>query len=173
MNLYVIQKQYALAKLLAILTFALISGCNKALFVDPGVIPGGINSNFVDEYPAYSSDGRYLAFASDRRGHRDIFLYDLQQGNLVDLPNLNRRNSSQDRPSLSADGRYIVYVSTERGKTDIFLYDRTVQTSELLSVNVKGSVDNPTINGDGTKIAFQASQMGQWKIVVINRQQLN
>jgi Tol biopolymer transport system component len=170
MNLYVNKKQYVSTKLLALLAFTLIGGCSKALFVDAQVIPGGINSNFADEYPAYSSDGRYLAFASDRRGHRDIFLYDLQERNLVSLPNLNRRNSSQDRPSLSSDGRYIVYVSTERGKTDIFLYDRSKQTSELLSVNIKGSVDNPTINGDGTRVAFQASQLGQWKIVVINRE---
>ena len=156
-------------KLLYLLAFALISGCSKALLIDTQTIPGGINSNFVDEYPVYSSDGRYLAFASDRRGHRDIFLYDLQQRNLVSLPNLNRRNSSQDRPSLSADGRYIVYISTERGKSDIFLYDRIKQKSELLSANIKGSATNPTINGDGSKIAFQASQLGQWKIIIVNR----
>ncbi len=98
-----------------------------------------------------------------------FFLYDLQERNLVPLPNLNRRNSSQDRPSLSKNGRYIVYVSTERGKSDIFLYDRTKQKSELLSANIKGSATNPTINGDGSKVAFQASQLGQWKIVIVTR----
>ena len=100
---------------------------------------------------------------------RDILLYDLQKRNLVPLPNLNRRNSSQDQPSLSADGRYIVYVSTERGKSDIFIYDRNRQKTELLSANIKGSVSNPTVSGDGSKVAFQASQLGQWKIVVVNR----
>lgn len=135
----------------------------------PEIIPGGINSNSTEEYPAYSSDGRYLAFASDRRGHRDIFLYDLQSKRLVSLPNLNRRDSTQDQPSLSADGRYIAYVSTERGKTDVFVYDRQQQKSELLTVNVKGSNQQPTINGDGSQVAFQASQLGQWKIVIVNR----
>ena len=146
-----------------------IAGCQNISTVTPPVLPGGINSNFPEESPAYSSDGNYLVFASDRRGHRDLFLYDVGQKQLVSLPNLNHRNSSQDRPAISADGRYIVYVSTERGKTDIFLYDRQTQKSELLSANIKGSVDNPTISGDGRRIAFQASQLGQWKIVLIER----
>ncbi|MEO1692480.1 MAG: biopolymer transporter, partial [Cyanobacteria bacterium J06631_6] len=66
--------------------------------------------------------------------------------------------------------RYIAYVSTERGKTDIFVYDRQTQRSELLTVNVKGSTKQPTISGDGSQVAFQASQLGIWKIVIVNRQ---
>ena len=155
-------------KVFCLLVFISISGCNRALLVETEVIPGGINSNFVEEHPVYSGDGRYLAFASDRRGQRDIFLYDLQQRRLVSLPNLNRRNSSQDQPSLSGDGRYIAYVSTERGKTDIMLYDRTKQKSELLSVNIQGSLCYPTINGDASKVAFQTSQFGQWKIAIVD-----
>ncbi|WP_338152518.1 biopolymer transporter [Rippkaea orientalis] len=135
----------------------------------PEIPSGGLNSQSPDEYPAYSGNGRYLAFASDRNGHRDIFLFDLQQRSLVPLPNLNRRDSSQDQPSLSADGRYIAYVSTERGKTDIMVYDRQRQRSELLTVNVKGTVKQPTISGDGRKVAFQTSQLGQWDIAIINR----
>ncbi len=156
-------------RLLLTLALISISGCNSSILTQPEIIPGGINSNSVEEYPAYSSDGRYLAFASDRRGRRDIFVYDLQTKQLVSLPNLNRRNSSQDRPALSADGRYLAYVSTERGKSDIFVYDRNSQSSELLTANIKGSATNPTINGDGSQVAFQASQLGQWKIVIISR----
>ena len=144
-------------------------GCQSFNTITPPLVPGGVNSNFPEESPAYSSNGNYLVFASDRRGHRDIFLYDVLQKQLVSLPNLNHRNSSQDRPAIDAEGRYIVYVSTERGKTDIFLYDRQRQKSELLSANIKGSVDNPTISGDGRQIAFQASQLGQWKIVLVER----
>ena len=159
-----------LVKFLLILVFGLIGGCNSSLLIQDEVIPGGINSNAPEEYPAYSPDGRYLAFASDRRGHRDIFLYDLQAKKLLPLPNLNRRDSTQDQPALSSEGRYIVYVSTERGKADIFVYDRQQQRSELLTANIKGSSSHPTINGNGSQIAFQASQLGQWKIVIISRQ---
>ena len=155
--------------LLLFILFGVNYGCQSFNVVTPSLLPGGINSSFPEESPAYSSDGNYLVFASDRRGHRDLFLYNIRQKQLVSLPNLNRRNSSQDRPAISSDGRYIVYVSTERGKTDIFLYDRQQQKSELLSANIKGSVDNPTISGDGRQIAFQASQLGQWKIVLVER----
>lgn len=158
----------SLRLLILSITMIVVGGCRSNLLTQPEIIPGGINSNSVEEYPAYSSDGRYLAFASDRRGQRDIFLFEFQSKRLVSLPNLNRRDSTQDQPSLSADGRYIAYVSTERGKTDIFVYDRQQQKSELLTVNVRGSVQEPTINGDGSQIAFQASQLGQWKIVIVN-----
>ncbi|HEY9769664.1 MAG TPA: biopolymer transporter [Coleofasciculaceae cyanobacterium] len=166
--LYSISSTTVFSLLLTALAFTY--GCTGNLLTQPEILPGGINSNSTEEYPAYSQNGRYLAFASDRRGQRDLFLYDLESKQLVPLPNLNRRDSAQDQPSLSADGRYVAYVSTERGKTDIFVYDRQQQKSELLTVNLKGSNKQPTINGDGSQVAFQASQLGQWKIVIINRQ---
>ncbi len=151
------------------LSIFFLVGCQAFQNVAPPILVGEINSNFPEESPAFSSNGNYLTFASDRRGHRDIFLYSLARKQLISLPNLNRNNSSQDKPAISADGNYIVYVSTERGKTDIFLYNRSSQKSQLISANIKGSVDNPSISGDGKKIAFQASQLGQWKIVLIER----
>ncbi|MEN9566912.1 MAG: hypothetical protein RLZZ69_2108, partial [Cyanobacteriota bacterium] len=33
--------------------------------------------------------------------------------------------------------------------------------------NVKGSARQPSISGDGDRVAFQASQLGQWKIVIV------
>ena len=164
------QRSFLPTKLgLSIAILTLISGCQGNLLTQPEIIPGGINSNSTEEYPAYSQNGRYLAFASDRRGRRDIFLYDLESRQLVSLPNLNRRDSAQDQPSLSADGRYIAYISTERGRTDVFVYDRSSQRSELLTANIRGSTKQPTISGDGSQVAFQTSQLGQWKISIVSR----
>ncbi len=155
-------------KILVFLSLA-VNGCSSALLTAPEILTGGLNSTSVEENPAYSGDGRYLAFASDRGGRRSIYLFDLQERRLVPLPNLNRRDSSQDQPALSADGRFIAYVSTERGKTDIMVYDRLSQRAELLTANVKGSVARPTISGDGSRIAFATNQTGQWKIALIER----
>lgn len=155
---------------LIILVAVGLGGClDTGLFNPPQILTGGINSRMPDEHPAYSSDGRYLAFASDRNNNRDIFLYDLQERRLVDLPNLNRPYSAEDQPALSADGRFIAYVSTERGKTDVLVYDRQSLSSQLLTGSVRGSVRHPTITGDGRYVAFETSQVGQWHIAVVDR----
>ncbi len=154
---------------LAIAAMGLIlGGCGRALFYQPQIATGGINSNFAEEFPSYSGDGRYLAFASERDGRRNIFLYDLQTNQLVNLPNLNRRDSSQDQPDLSEDGRFIAYVSTERGRQDVFVYDRNQGRSQLLTVNLRGSVQNPTISGDGRRVAFQSNERGQWNLMLVD-----
>jgi len=154
---------------LIVLAGLITSGCGIQFNSPPQILTGGINSQRADESPAYSSDGRYLAFASDRNRSRDIFLYDLQQKRLIDLPNLNRRDSSQDQPALSADGRFIAYVSSERGKTDILVYDRQAQRSQLLTADVRGSVRHPTISGDGRYVAYETSQLGQWNIAIVEQ----
>jgi Tol biopolymer transport system component len=151
------------------LIISLITGCSKAVFYNPEILAGGLNSQNADESPSYSANGQYLALASDRNGVRNIYLFDLSQRQLVPLPNLNRNDSSQDQPSLSQDGRYIAYISSERGKTDVFVYDRQQQQSELLTANLRGSVRHPTITGDGQNIAFETLQGGQWNIVIVER----
>ncbi|MDJ0509532.1 MAG: biopolymer transporter [Crocosphaera sp.] len=150
-----------------------LSSCNHPLLITPEIPTGGLNSKSPEENPAYSGDGRYLAFASERKGHRDVYLYDLEQRRLVSLPNLNRRDSSQDQPALNNDGRYLVYVSTERGKPDIMVYDRTKQRATLLTANVRGSVKQPTITGDGSQVAFQTSQLGEWNIAIVQYNAVN
>jgi Tol biopolymer transport system component len=146
-----------------------VAGCNSALLITPQIPVGGLNSFAADGSPAYSGDGRYLAFSSDRSSRRSIYLFDLQERKLVNLPNLNRRDSSQDQPALNEDGRFIAYVSTERGKSDVMVYDRLSNRSELLTANVRGTVRNPTIRGDGRKVAFETNQSGQWKIALVER----
>jgi Tol biopolymer transport system component len=115
-----------------------------------GLTPG----NCRDTEPAFSSDGRYLAFASDRptaddpRGAGDIHLYDFREKKLVPLPGLNSFGHDC-QPGLSRDGRYVVFTSERldgAGQRDVYLYDRA--ESRLLptpGLNTNGEEFEPAI----------------------------
>lgn len=158
---------YRCPKIIVLAALLPLGACGSLLY-QPQLLTGGINSNFPDLAPSYSADGQYLAFASDRRGQRDIFLFDRAARRLVDLPGLNQRESSQDEPSLSQDGRFLAYLSDQRGRPDIYIYDRQNQRATLMTANVRGLVARPSISGDGRSLIFQTTENGQWHIAELS-----
>lgn len=160
-----------LVEVLVVCMLVGLAGCSDRGFLTPPpqMIGATLNSLSAEQEPRFSYDGRYLVFTSDRLAHRGVFLYDLQNRRLIDLPGLNQPNSIQDQPDISADGRYIVYVSQERGKPDVFVYDRQTFRSEVITGNVLGEVRHPTITGNGRFVAFESNRSGQWDIEIYDR----
>ena len=148
-----------------------LSGCRDPGFLTPPPqsLGASLNSLLADEEPRFSYDGRYLVFTSDRQAQRGVFLYDVQQRRLIDLPGLNQPTAIQDQPDISADGRYIVYISEERGKPNVFIYDRQNFQSEVITENILGEVRHPTISGNGRFVAFESNRSGQWDIEIYDR----
>lgn len=60
----------------------------------------------VDLHPAWSPDGRYLLFSSDRTGIANLFAYDLARDTLYQVTNLL---TGGFYPDVSPDGRWIAY----------------------------------------------------------------
>ncbi|MBD2086445.1 TolB family protein [Coleofasciculus sp. FACHB-542] len=131
--------------------------------------PVALNSRYTDEQPALSGNGRLLAFVSNRNGSRQIWLYDLQQRQFVDVPRLNRQDAIAENPSLSQNGRYIVYIASDQGRPEVELYDRSTKSSQILTMGYRGWVRNPSISPDGRYIAFESSSRGQWDVEVLDR----
>jgi len=136
---------------------------------DRFVNPTALNSHYNDEQPALSGNGRFVAFVSNRSGSRQILLYDLQQQNLMPLPNLNRPDTIAESPSLSYTGRYIAYIVGDQGRPTVALYDRATQRSQLLTQSYPSWVRHPSISPDGRYIVFESSTRGQWDIEVLDR----
>ena len=153
-----------------ILTFFLNS-CSDEGFLTPPTQQFGatLNSRGSDSHPNFSYEGNYLVFDSSRKSTQGIYLYDVRQGSLINLPGLNQNNSFQYQPDLSADGRYIVYVSEEEGQSDIFIYDRQNFDRENLTKNELGEVRYPTISGNGRFVAFEMNRSGQWDVMIYDR----
>lgn len=128
-----------------------------------------LNSNYNDEQPALSGDGRWLSFVSNRNGSSEVLLYDLQQERFERPTGLNRSDAIAENPSLSRTARYIVYIANLQGRPDIVLYDRATKRSELLTQTYRSWVRNPQISPDGRYIVFETARRGQWDIEVLDR----
>lgn len=163
--------KYPLLKVLAVVLSTGLIGCRESGYLTPPTQSLGatLNSSAAEQQPRYSYDGRYLVFTSDRQQGRGIFLYDVQQRRLIDLPGLNQPQTIQEQPDISADGRYIVYISEQLGKPDVFVYDRQTFKSEAITENILGEIRNPTISGNGRFIAFESNRSGQWDIEIYDR----
>lgn len=81
-----------------------------------------------ENFPAFSNDGRYLAFSSDRQGaldessgerSMDIFLGELDSnGELGAVRKLSDGPGQKAHPRFSPDGRWLVYTSGSGGIND-------------------------------------------------------
>ncbi|MFW6359236.1 MAG: TolB family protein [Chroococcales cyanobacterium] len=164
------------ARLLMIGLMVGLNSCGNSPLTTRGFITpptqlgnGALNTQTTEQNARFSHDGRYLVFASDRQAQRQIYLYDLRQRRLLNLPGLNQPGVFQDEPDISADGRYIVYVSEQLGKRDIFVYDRQTFQSEQVTKDLYGNVRSPTISGNGRFVAFESNRLGQWNIEIYDR----
>jgi TolB protein len=95
--------------------------------VDP-LVPGRLLTEVIapdpgsDLDPAWSPDGRWLAFRSNRGDAIGrLYLLDLTSGDLRYLPTGDR--GVDQTPSWSSDGRYLVFWSFRDSSNDIYLMD--------------------------------------------------
>jgi Tol biopolymer transport system component len=126
-----------------------------------------------------SSDGRYVAFASDANlveydgnSRYDAFVRDRQAGTTERVSENSPRDNGFD-PSISSDGRYVAYISTVLGRddrnygnvyyydrNDVFVYDRQAGTTERVSVGRCGRTEpngdsfSASISSDGRYVTF-------------------
>jgi Tol biopolymer transport system component len=128
-----------------------------------------VNTRYTEQDPAFSGDGRFLAFVSNRSGSQQLLVYDLQNQGFAPIPGLNRRETIVENPSLSYTGRYICYLTSDRAKPVIALYDRATKQSQVLTPTYGGWIKNPGISPDGRYIVFQSAGRGQWDIEVLDR----
>jgi Tol biopolymer transport system component len=79
----------------------------------------------ADSYPAWSPDGRRIAFVSDRGGNKDIYVMDASGANVTQL---THDIASDTAPVWSPDGQRITFMSDRDGyvagqETHTFDYD--------------------------------------------------
>lgn len=117
--------------------------------------------------PAFSPDGRSIAFRALRDGKADIYSYDLGSRAIT---NLTRDDESSDfSPAFSPDGKWIYYSSVRGAKSKIFRMHADAPDSREQVTYGDGNDEDPTISPDSKRLFFTSDRdQGIYNIYSIN-----
>ncbi|MEO7684501.1 MAG: protein kinase [Gemmatimonadaceae bacterium] len=124
------------------------------------------NEKSVDFQPAFSPDGRQIAFASQRNGGHDIFVMNADGSQQRRVTNFGALGLQAMSPTWDPDGKRITFNS--RGKqTDIYVIN--LDGSGLVQLTEDpGGASQPAWSPDGEKIAFSSNRHGKPEAYVMN-----
>lgn len=140
--------------------------------------PDGAEPDGFSEWPAISSDGRYVVFTSsatnlvpfDTNMEPDVFVHDRETGETTRASVTSggaQASGASYEPAVSSDGRYVVFTSSATNLDpadadpafDVYLHDRQTGATELISFDADGTygvgyTSAPAVSADGRTVAF-------------------
>jgi Tol biopolymer transport system component len=159
-----------------------LTGTTERVSVSSTGEQGDGSSGGLDDRPAISADGRFVAFSSyaanlapdDTNSWTDVFVHDRLTG-ATERVSVSSTGEQGDAisytSSISADGRYVAFDSVATNLapddtnswSDVFVHDRLTGATERMSVSRTGQQDYgystypaPTISADGRVVGFSS-----------------
>ena len=133
---------------------------NFDLFADGAWLTTNLGN---DGQPAWSKDGRYIAYVSQQSESGDIYLLDLQGDIEKPIRATPYSNSTEYRPQWSSDGAQLLFTrSTESGRgQDVGVIKDASRPRESSVMIVEWSSDEirPSWSPDGQRIAFYSNKL--------------
>ncbi len=121
-----------------------------------------INRN-LNINPAWSPDGRSIAYTSYRSGLPDILVSNIYAGTM-DVLTKNAGNNFV--PQFSPDGTRIVFMSTRDGNPEIYVMNRDGSDVRRLTNNPTADT-SPTWSPNGTQIGFTSDRTGTPQVYMV------
>lgn len=132
------------------------------------VLNGGVHRIYdMDEIeqqvaPAWSPDGRTIAFSGNRNGKFDIFLLDVESGT---FRNFTDDNVFDSAPTFSPDGKSLVYVSVVgKGHAKLFRSDLDQPARRFQLTTGEWNENDPIFSPDGQRLYFTSDRDGRENI---------
>jgi hypothetical protein len=107
--------------------------------------------------PAFSPDGRTVAFSGWRNGQFDIFFLDLATKKITNFTNDEMYDGA---PVFSPDGRSLVLVSTTGAGNKIFRIDLAKPGVRYALTTGESNENDPVFSPDGKRIYFTSDRKG-------------
>ena len=122
------------------------------------------SSKGIDLSPSFSPDGNKMAYVSDQNGLPQIFIEDLQSGQVSRLTFSGRYNT---QPSWSPAGDKIAYTTWENGgEINIFTIGTDGSGLKQLTESA-GENESPSWSPDGRMIVFTSNRQGSKKLYIM------
>jgi TolB protein len=139
---------------------------NKEIYVmdmDGNGVHSVTRNGSINLSPAWSPDGRHIAWTSFKRGNPDLFAKELASGRTRVLSNRPGINTGA---AYSPDGRRIALARSTGGDSDVYVID-AFTGQEVSRVTRGGGIDvAPNYSPDGAEIAFSSERSGGSQVFV-------
>jgi Tol biopolymer transport system component len=136
------------------------------LFVPFAAVADGTQLTFDpawDRAPAWSPDGRQIAFTSDRSGNWDVWVIPATGGVATQI---TFDPTDDGAPCWSPDGAQIVFSSERSGNWDIWAIPATGGAATQITIH-PGIDRDPDWSPDGNQVAFASDRSGNSDIWAI------
>jgi TolB protein len=114
-------------------------------------------NEFDDEDPAWSPDGRRIAFRRDLnpvRGETDYDLFTIRADGTEERRLTNSPGVADDHPNWSPNGRKIAFANDRDGDLEIYTMSPNGSNVQQLTFNALAHDEHPNWSPDGRRIAF-------------------
>jgi len=136
----------------------------KADGSDPQKFAGDQGKLSHEEYPAWSPDGKRIAWSSTSEGNQELYDADRDGSNRRRLTN---HPALDAHPAWSPDGKQIAFATNRWGDFEIAVVD--VDSGNLTRLtDSRGLDDYPVFSPDGRRIAFLSNRDGNSEIYIMN-----
>jgi TolB protein len=126
-------------------------------------------NNSLNILPAWSPDGRALAYTSYRQGPPSIFVAHIFEGR---SDNITKGDGQAFAPTFSPDGKQIAYASTKTGNMEIWIAN--ADGSGARRITSSPGIDTaPAWSPTGQEIAFNSDRAGSPQIYLMDSEGLN
>ena len=123
----------------------------------------------INILPAWSPDGRSLAYVSYRQGQPDVFVASIFEGRSA---NLTEGRGQAFAPAFSPDGRRIAYASSRGGNMDIWVAN--ADGTSARKITTSAALDTaPAWSPTGQEIVFTSDRSGRPQIYLMDAEGLN
>ena len=114
--------------------------------------------------PAWSPDGKFLAYVSFEEGRSAIFIQNLRTG---DREKLQLGLGINGSPSFSPDGQRLVITSSREGNPDLYIFN--LKTQSIKKITSHPSIDTEgSWSPDGKGLVFTSDRSGGAQIYYVD-----